>query len=121
MSVDVASAEADQTGVPVSKTAMWAAAGLVSVVVVCMTILAALDKDATQILVVVNIVVVPLLAMLGYSRLKSIEEKTDQVQKQTNGNMSKVMDALLTRHVTEGLPPTSTDDTADPGGTRKTV
>lgn len=104
-----------------SKTAMWAAAGLVSVVVVCMTILAALDKDATQILVVVNIVVVPLLAMLGYSRLKSIEEKTDQVQKQTNGNMSKVMDALLTRHVTEtttATPAVSDDDT---GTGRKTV
>lgn len=101
---------------------MWAAATLVSVVVVCMTILAALDKDATQILVVVNIVVVPLLAMLGYSKLKGIEEKTDQVRTQTNGNMSKMVDALLLARQNAPTPPAA-DDTpaADATSVRKTV
>lgn len=78
-----------------TKTAIWAGVALIVAVLIAVTVLAAMGKDTTSILIVVNIAVVPLLAALGYSKLKGIEEKTHNVQQNTNGNMSRILDALL--------------------------
>lgn len=75
-----------------NKTAIWAGASVVAVLMICVTILAALGKDTTAILTVVAVVVTPALGALGYSKINGLEQKTDAVVKQTNGNQTQQMD-----------------------------
>lgn len=64
---------------------------VVSLLMICVTILAALKVDTTAILTVVTTVIVPLLSLFGYSELRSIKEKTAGVEKNTNGNMTTLL------------------------------
>lgn len=107
----VASSETGDTGgLLMNKHAIWAAVGLMMTIVGCVTFLVYKNKDTTDILAVVNIVIVPLLAALGYSKLRGIEEKTDTVKTNTNGQMSRVMETLLARLPQEQSQTTNTDD-----------
>lgn len=93
-----------------SKHAIWAGVSLIGVIIGCMTFLVYSGKDTSDILSVINVVVVPLLAALGYSKLRGIEEKANQVRENTNGNMSRVMDTLLARLPQESYPAQQADD-----------
>ena len=111
MSLDqVASSETDTGGLLMNKHAIWAGVALITVIVGCITFLVYKGKDTGDILAVVNIVVMPLLAALGYSKLRGIEEKTDTVKTNTNGQMSKVMETLLARLPQEQSQTPTTDD-----------
>lgn len=77
-----------------NKTAIWAGASVVGILMICVTVLAALNKDTTAILTVVAVVITPLLGALGYSKISGLEQKTEAVVKQTNGNATQQMDFI---------------------------
>lgn len=95
-----------ETGVkPVNRTAIIAATTAVCFVVGCLTLLAWADKPTEALMTIVTAIVVPLLGMLGYSKLASMQKDTDsklsamhqtteQVKTQTNGNQSEMLSMM---------------------------
>jgi len=78
----------------VDKTFVWAGVAIVSVVTICVTVLAALDRDTTALLGVVTAVAIPTLAALGWGKLTGIEKQNQQQQQQTNGTQTKMLSML---------------------------
>lgn len=69
---------------------VWPGVALVGIVIGAVTLLSALGRDTTTLVSVISTLVLPLLAALLYGKLKGIEEKTEQVNRNTNGNMSEI-------------------------------
>lgn len=67
------------------------AAAVVALVIIAVTVLAALGRDTGQLLSIVGVVVLPLLVGLGYGKLKGIEEKAEQVRQNTNGSTAELL------------------------------
>lgn len=101
-----------------NRTAIWAAASVVAILMLCVTVLAAMGKDTTPILTVVAVVVVPVLGGLGYSKINGLERTTEAVRQQTNGNQTQQMDLIreMVRQVMaqQGKPATENDPVQPP-------
>lgn len=101
-----------------NKTAIWAGASVVAILMVCVTVLAAMNKDTTAILTVVAVVVTPALGALGYSKITGLERTTEAVRQQTNGNQTQQMDFIreVVRQVMSqtGKPATENEPTLPP-------
>jgi choline-glycine betaine transporter len=72
-----------------SREVLWVACGLVSLLVVCTTILLALGKDITALKDMATVVALPLLTVLG----TAIYSKVSQVHEQVNGRMTQLIDS----------------------------
>src|SRR5688572_13724524 len=79
---------------PVDKTLIWAGVSVVLGVTICMTVLAAMGKDTAALMTVVTVVIVPLLAALGWGKLAGIERSTENVRQQTNGNATRQLELI---------------------------
>ena len=75
----------------VDKTAVWAGASVVGLVICAVTLLAALGRDTATLISIVSMVVIPLLVALGYGKLRGIEEKAEQVRQNTNGTNTELL------------------------------
>lgn len=78
----------------------WAISGLSAVAMICVTVLIALDKPPQDLNGLVVLLVLPAIQLLTYGKI-------DKVEKNTNGHMTRLMDAA-------NIPPTTTDETNKP-------
>ena len=77
-----------------NKTAIWAGVAIVGIVTASVTFLAAIKADTNVVLTIVATVVVPLIGFLGYGELKANRQATENVQRQTNGSYTQVLDMM---------------------------
>ena len=66
--------------------------GLTTALVGGVTLLALNDKNVTDVLAVVVLVVLPILGGLGIQFTNSVQSKLDKVQETANGRLTEVMD-----------------------------
>lgn len=79
---------------PVDRNILIAGVTIVAMVTTAVTVLIALGKDTTALLTVIGLVVVPLLAALGYGKLQGIEQRQHQQQQQTNGTQTEMLSMI---------------------------
>lgn len=73
---------------------IWAGVTVVVLVVVAVTVLAALGKDTTALLAVVNLAALPILAAFG----AVLNGKVEQVRDASNGNLDRLLSILAETH-----------------------
>lgn len=66
--------------------------GLVALFLICTTVLMALGKDITPFLIVGNMVVTPLLGLLGVKAYQTMTTKMENIEQQVNGRMTALID-----------------------------
>ena len=77
-----------------NKNAIWAGVAIIAIATGAVTFLAAIKADTSVILTVVVGVVIPIMAALGYGELKANRTATENVQRQTNGSYTQVLDMM---------------------------
>lgn len=71
---------------------VYTVSGIVALFIICCTVLLAMGKDIQPILGVANLVVLPLLGLLGAKAYQTISGKVENVQEQVNGRMTTLID-----------------------------
>lgn len=71
---------------------MWVVGGMVALFLVCTTVLMVMDKDITPFLTVGNMVIMPLLGLLGVKAYQTVSSKMDNIEQQVNGRMTTLID-----------------------------
>ena len=66
--------------------------GLVALFLICTTVLMALNKDITPFLIVGNMVVTPLLGLLGVKAYQQMTSQMKNLTDQVNGRMTTLID-----------------------------
>jgi len=84
-----------------SSVVVWAVTGLASLVMVCMTVLVALDRiEGTAFVAIIGSFLAPVVMILLSVQQQATDRKVDQVREQVNGHMT----SLISR-----IPPTRED------------
>lgn len=71
---------------------MYLTGGLIALFLICTTILMVMDKDIQPFLIVGNMLVTPLLGLLGVKAYQTMSGKMDSLQQDMNGRMTTLID-----------------------------